>query len=37
MTAQKELDRHEHIKRAREMGLTRKQASKHADEEVGGH
>ena len=37
MTAQREMDRQEHVKRARGMGLTRKQASKHADEEVGGH
>lgn len=37
MTAQKEMDRQEHVTRAREMGATRKQASIHAGEEAGGH
>lgn len=37
MTAQREMDRPEHVRRAREMGATRKQASIHADEETGGH
>ena len=37
MTAQREMDRQEHVKRARAMGATRKQASMHADEEAGGH
>jgi hypothetical protein len=37
MTAQREMDRQEHMRRARELGATRKQASRHADEEVGGH
>ena len=30
-------DRLEHVRRARAMGATRKQASEHADLEVGGH
>lgn len=37
MTAQRDLDREEHVRRAQEMGATRRQASRHADEEVGGH
>jgi hypothetical protein len=37
LTAQREMDRQEHVRRAREMGATRKQASKHADSELGGH
>ena len=37
MTARREMDRAEHVKRAMEMGATRKQASMHAEEEVGGH
>jgi len=37
MTARREMDRQEHVKRAREMGATRKQASMHADAEAGGH
>jgi hypothetical protein len=37
MTARREMDRQEHVRRAREMGATRKQASQHADQEVGGH
>ena len=37
MTAQREMDLQEHVKRARQMGATRKQASKHADLEAGGH
>jgi hypothetical protein len=32
--AQREMDRQEHVKRAREMGLDRKQASRHADEHM---
>ena len=34
LAAQRERDRQEHVKRAREMGATRKQASKHADEDM---
>lgn len=37
MTAQREMDRQEHVRRARQMGATRKLASRHADEEVGDH
>ena len=37
LTAQREMDRQEAVRRARELGATRKQASKHADSEVGGH
>ena len=37
MTAQREMDRQEAVKRARALGATRKQASKHADLEAGGH
>ena len=37
LTAMKEMDRLEHVKRAREMGATRNQASEHASEEVGDH
>lgn len=36
MTAQREMDRQE-VKRARQMGATRRQASMHADDEAGGH
>ena len=34
LAAQREMDRQEHVKRAREMGATRKQASRHADEDL---
>ena len=37
MRAHREMDRQQHIKAARAMGATRGQASRHADEEVGGH
>ena len=37
MTAQREMDRLEHVRRGRAMGLTRKQASRHAADEVGDH
>jgi hypothetical protein len=37
LRAHQEMDRHLHIKAAREMGATREQASRHADGEVGGH
>ena len=37
ITAQREMDRLEHVRRARDLGTTRKQASRHADDEVGGH
>jgi len=36
-TAQREMDRQEHIRRAEEMGATHGQATRHADEELGGH
>jgi len=35
LAARRELDRQEHIRAARRMGATRKQASRHATEEVG--
>ncbi|MHB1262595.1 MAG: hypothetical protein ACYC2H_12865 [Thermoplasmatota archaeon] len=37
MTAQKDMDREESVRRAEELGATRKQATQHADDEVGGH
>lgn len=37
MTAQREMDRQERVRRARAMGATRKQASIHADGESRGH
>lgn len=35
LAAQREMDRQLHVRQARKMGLTRKQASQHADEHVG--
>ena len=35
LAARRDLDRALHIRAARRMGATRKQASRHADEEVG--
>lgn len=37
LAARRRGDRLEHVRRARAMGATRKQASRHADLEVGGH
>ncbi len=37
LRAHEEWDREQHIKAARAMGATREQASRHADQEVGGH
>lgn len=34
MEARREWDRQEHVRRGRAMGLTRKQAQRHADEEI---
>lgn len=37
LAAERDLDRAQHIQRAMASGLTRKQAEKHADEELSGH
>lgn len=37
LAARRDMDRVLHVKAARAMGATRKQASRHASEEVGGH
>lgn len=37
LAARQEMDRQLHVRAARRMGATRKQASRHASEEVGSH
>jgi len=37
MNEVRRMDREEHVRRARAMGATRKQAARHADSEIGGH
>lgn len=37
LAAEQENDRQEHIRAAVEMGATRRQATRHADDEVGAH
>ena len=37
LAARRRGDRLEHVRRARALGATRKQPSRHADLEVGGH
>lgn len=34
LAAQREMDRQQHVRLAREAGLTRKQASRHADDDL---
>jgi hypothetical protein len=34
MAARREWDRQQHVRRARKMGATKKQATRHADEEI---